>query len=100
MDFNKIFDKFWTDLVPFPWNRNAALRAKAERLFEMMLKEIFEAIGTPAVAEKLIAMQKIGRMLQAARVISQDPNPDPEQITTAVQAMLQKLRVKEGEQAP
>jgi hypothetical protein len=39
-------------------------------------------------------------MLQAARVISQDPNPDPEQITTAVQAMLQKLRVKEGEQAP
>lgn len=99
MNFDRIFDHFWTSTVPFPWNQNEALKRRALDAWNEAIAELAKAAGTPDGVRTAAAMLKIGRILLSAKVILNDPNPDPEKIATAIQALVDRLKIK-GDATP
>lgn len=93
--FDSIFDEFWTRTVPVPFSMNAALKARAKVSWNEMLTQVFQQCGSPEFAQSLVAIHKIGRILMSARVIAQDPDPDPEKIAAAVQTLIDRMKVSD-----
>lgn len=89
-----VFDQFWQSIVPFPWNANATIKARARMCWNQALDQLARSAGTPPGIQTAAAMLKIGRILLSAKVILNDPSPDPEKIATAVQALVERLKIE------
>lgn len=96
--FDQIFEQFWSRTVPFPFSAQATLKAKAKTAFAELVGELFTAAGNPRTVRTLVAMSKISRLLQAAKVIAADPNPDPEAVAKALEKFLEKYKPSVEEQ--
>ena len=98
--FEQVFEAFWTRTVPFPFSSQPALKTRAKAAFGELVGELFAAAGNPRTVKAIIAINKIGRMLQAARVISADPNPDPEVIANALEQFFEKYKPQPMQEQP
>lgn len=96
--FDKLFDEFWDKTVPALFRGNVGIKNLARVKFAELINEILRAGTTPEGARALAATHKIGRVLIAAKVIADDPHPDPEAIANAVQALIARLNPNEARQ--
>ncbi len=90
---DSLFDEFWDRTVPLPFRYNKKLKGQARVTWNKLVLELQRGSGTPNAVRCLAALLKIGRVLTAAKVIVNDPNPDPETIATAVEALIERLKL-------
>jgi len=91
-ELDVIFEQFWNSGTVPAFFRTDKVKATARLAFDRLCVDLAQFAGRPNTIKTAIAVHKIGRMLQAAQVIAQDPEPDPEAVTAAVQQILERLQ--------
>ena len=90
------FDRLWAEASPrLPvLLRSEGAKRIAREVADLAIREFAKQAGTPEGVRAIIAYAKISAILKGTRGVCDAPDPTPEEVTEAVQRLVDKLKVK------
>jgi len=90
------FDRLWAEASPrLPvLLRSEGAKRIAREVADLAIREFAKQAGTPEGVRAIIAYAKISAILKGARGVCDAAEPTPEEVTEAVQRLVDKLKVK------
>lgn len=89
------FDDFWDQNVAMlpVYLRGMPIKKLARELMQLGLKAMARQAGTPEGVKAVIAFARVKAILQGAQGVLDAPDPSAEQVTDAVERLVQRVKL-------